>query len=185
MTVDLSRLGELFEPLAAPEDAQRYYRPIYRGETTRFAGVSRADPTLGLTVFHYVRQDDGTEMIHESNRPMPGRPDDSTWQVRARRSVDRSSFGAGVSGAIVNEYLISGPDGLHLVWEWFQIGDRTLASPVGVKLQTARSMLLGNGDESLAWYLWTPVRDPRDDPRARGSRRSPRACDSVPIRPGR
>ncbi|MCL4743890.1 MAG: exosortase A [Burkholderiaceae bacterium] len=184
VTIDLSRLADLFAPLAAPDNAQRSYRPVYRGDTARFVGVSRTDPTLGLAVFHYARQGEGSEMIHESNRPMPGRPDDSTWQVRARKRVDLSKFGAGAARGAANEYLIAGPDGLHLVWEWFQVDGKTLASPAEVKLHTARSMLLGNGDESLAWYLWAPVRDMRDDPRDRLAALAARLA-VVPIRPGR
>ena len=81
-----------------------------------------------------------------------------THSAGARHCAVRSSGANGWIGfprARVNEYVVEGPSGRYLVWEWFWVNGRVLTDPRRIKLYTAFDLMRGRGDESLAWFLWT------------------------------
>ena len=94
-------------------------------------------------------------MITWGNRVVPAGPEDLTWQIRRKRAFDPGSVGASFPRARVNEYVVEGPSGRYLVWEWFWVNGRVLTDPRRIKLYTAFDLMRGRGDESLAWFLWT------------------------------
>ncbi len=164
---DPGTLSPLLDPVGTPADPKRSYRPQYHGASAQLVGRSRSDPSVQAMIARYARQDRTAEMIHQRNRITPGEPDDPLWQVRSRSTADPRSLGGASPKGLVNEYVIAGPDGLHLVWEWFEVQDEVLNSPARVKLATAFAMLRGAGDESIAWFLWTPLDGSRDGSRSR------------------
>lgn len=182
--LDIARLVPLLDPLAPAAVPERSYQPLYHGASDTVLGRSKADPSVGVMVLRYQNQDRTAEMIHEGNRIMPGKPDEPTWQVRSRAVVRPSELGSGFPAGAVNEYVIAGPDGLHLVWEWFQVQGETLSSPARVKAATALAMLRGKGDESLAWFVWTPLQGPVDAARMRVAAQASQ-LGQVPILAGR
>lgn len=162
---------QAFEPLLAPMTAPLpagVYQPSYGGGVAGLSGWIGEEAPVGLRLVQYVKQHRHGEMITYENGVNPGRADSGQhWRVSARAGIDPRSLGAAFPAGIVNEYQIAGPTGRYLVWEWFWVNGRVLADPMRVKLFTAYDLLRGQGDESLAWVLWTPIDGPMEAARDR------------------
>jgi len=168
-TLSLASLAGRIHPHASAP-ARTEYRPAYKGGIARISGQLTDDPGVGVQVIHYLRQSEHGEMITWHNRILPAGPEDLTWQVRRKRSVEPSTLGSNFPGVRVNEYEIIGPAGRYLAWEWFWVNGRMLTDPRSIKLHTAIDLLRGRGDESLAWFLWTAADDNGDTVRQRLAR---------------
>ena len=155
-TVSLAPVAELVAQEPVPSGQARY-RPMYEGGVGGVFGRLRADPEVGVRVVQYVDQAQHGEMITWGNRVVPAGPEDLEWQIRRQSVLDPSSAGSAFPAAPINEYEVTGPSGRFLVWEWFWVNGRVLNDPRRVKIHTALDLVRGRGDESLAWFLWTPV----------------------------
>lgn len=162
---------QAFEPLLAPMTAPLpagVYQPSYGGGVAGLSGWIGEEAPVGLRLVQYVQQHRHGEMITYENGVNPGRADSGQhWRVSARAGVDPRPLGAAFPAGTVNEYQIAGPTGRYLAWEWFWVNGRVLAEPTRVKLFTAYDLLRGQGDESLAWVLWTPIDGPVEAARDR------------------
>ena len=158
-TVDMKALALGFSP-AAPPGA---YRPGFSGGIGKVVGRAGSDSPVGIEVIQFVRQHENGEMISHGNRTLPHAPG---WRIVGRAPLDREHPGTSAPPWPVNEYEIAGPDGRYLVWEWYWLNGRALNDPRLVKLFTALDLMLGRGDESVAWFLWIPDARDRDAARA-------------------
>lgn len=83
--------------------------------------------SAGVYVAGYLRQEQGKELISSGNR---------IWPHEWRRHVDEAEISLATeagTGAVRQVYLRT-PERSMLVWYWYQVGDSTVASALGVKL---------------------------------------------------
>lgn len=149
-TVRLAALAPAIEPEPLPQGTAQYH-PLYQGGVGHVFGRARSDPEVGIFVAHYVRQHANGEMLTWGNRVVPGDPEDLSWRVVSRTELSTANPGP------TNEYTVQGPKDRFLVWEWFSVNGRRMTDSRRIKLQTAFDLLRGRGDESVAWFVWTPL----------------------------
>lgn len=175
--VDLAGVEAMLEP---PSNAPLFaYTPDYGGGVRRAAGELRAVPGVGVMAIQYRAQHEFGEMIAESNRLLPGGVDSRIWRSPASRLIAASQAGARFPAGTVRETVVSGPTGRFLVWSWYEVDGQVLTSPVRAKLATLRAILFEGTDESIAWFVWTPLDESTERARARLVQASDRLADGV------
>lgn len=175
--VDLAGVEAMLEP---PSNAPLFeYTPDYGGGVHRAVGELRTVPGVGVMAIQYRAQHEFGEMIAESNRLLPGGVDSRIWRSPASRLIAASQAGARFPAGTVRETTVSGPTGRFLVWNWYEVDGQVLTSPVHVKLATLRAILLDGTDESIAWFVWTPLEPSAERSRARLVEASARLADGV------
>jgi len=165
-TIAMPALSSVVAQAPIPE-GNFAYRPMYEGGLDRYFGHSIAEPKVGVYVAHYLHQHRNGEMITWGNRVVPAGPEDLTWRIIDTLRTEPSRMGARFPGSSVNEYVVDGPSGRYVVWEWFWVNGRELTDPKSIKMNTALDLLRGRGDESLAWFVWTTMEGGRDAARTR------------------
>lgn len=183
--VDLRAAQAVLKPLPVTPDlgpTGRRFHPAYQGGIATAAGISAEDPAVSVRIVQYANQSRHGEMIRDSNRTLPGGADNPDWQIVRRNLLTPSEQGSPFPGSTIAEELVGGPDGKHLVWTWFWVNGSILTSPARVKGQTALDLLTGRGDESIAWFVWTPFNDNPTAARARLAAQV-RRLGTLPLRP--
>lgn len=142
-------------------------KPGYRHARTTAQGAVPGDGTTTWAAFRYQAQHAGGEMIGHGQGALPHGDAEPPWQlVRSDTTVAPALPGEGAGGH-VNEFEIARGGQRWLAWEWFWVEGRTLADPRRVKLATAIALLRGQGDESVAFVVWTRLDDGQAPARAR------------------
>jgi len=130
------------------------YRPHYvgaRAEALAHYVHGSDSPPVALLVAWYYGQRDGSDMLGWGNGPVPERPHGVDV---LRREVRVAS-----TGTAVVQTLMAAPMGRVLVWHAYRLDGRSLHRDSEVKIRLAFERLLGNGDESAAIVIMTPVSD--------------------------
>src|SRR6185503_14999319 len=128
------------------------WQPGYGGATAAMLGVYRKDERrVALYIAYYRNQRQGVELVSSQHAVAGG--SDSPWRSTGARprAVELSS------GPIeVRETALRSSAGRLLVWDWYRIAGRDLASDYLAKALIAREKLLGRGDDSAALLLAAP-----------------------------
>jgi exosortase A len=130
-------------------------QPKFEGARAIVQGASDSSPGVEVYAAYFANQTDGHEMIAAGNVVMPDDP--RGWQLISR-TVRQVALGA-QQGTIL-EIRLRSPSEERLVWTWYVLDGRVLASESRAKLVTAWAMLRGQGDHSSVAVVSVPVAQP-------------------------
>ena len=97
----------------------------------------------------YARQRGGAEMIAWGNAFV--KYDDDQWAVARAVTLP----GPVVASSAIREFELSSPTGRLLVWGWYEVNGRQVASDSLAKALSAWSLLTGRGDASMVVTIAT------------------------------
>ena len=142
------------------------WRPNYFPAHAEFSTTRRSgERQVGLNVLYYRNQDRGSMLISSTNRIVA--EDDKAWRRTGSGGLRESVNGIHIP---LRETRIDGPGGRAVVWTWYWIDGRFLASDYVGKLLQAKTRLLMEGDDGAAIHLVAPYQDNAED--ARGAMRA-------------
>jgi len=127
-------------------------QPRFAGARSSVQGASGSIQGLEVYAAYFANQADGHEMIAAGNAVIP--EDARSWQLLSRAARQVS---LGDHQGTVSEMRLRSPSGERLVWSWYALDGRVLASESKAKLVTAWAMLRGQGDHSSVAVVSVPV----------------------------
>ena len=145
VTIELPTVAGWLGPLAADISWRPHY-PAASGEalmTYRQGGIE-----IDVYANWYVNQAQGRELIGSGN-DIAGR---SVWRNAGTGSASMvlNAAGQGDARASVREVILqSSRQGKRLVWYWYQVGSRSLVSPIEAKLWQGWQAMWGDGGAGL------------------------------------
>jgi exosortase A len=113
--------------------------------------LQRDGRVVGISVLYYRNQDAGTKLISSSNRLMPEKS--PVW-IKAD-TVNRQEAFAGQSLPL-RETQLRDAAGSFLVWNWYWVDGKFIASDYLAKLLQAKQKLLMRGDDGASIMVFAP-----------------------------
>jgi len=130
-----------------------------RAELHRF--FQRDERVVGISVLYYRNQDAGTKLISSSNQLVPEKS--PVW-IKAD-TVNRKEAFAGPSLQL-RETQLRDNAGQFLVWNWYWIDGKFIASDYLAKLLQAKEKLLMRGDDGASITVFAPYANNPEEARA-------------------
>jgi exosortase A len=138
-------------------DWKPYFLPA-QAELHRF--LQRDDRVVGLSVLYYRNQQADTKLISSSNRLVPEKS--PVW-IKAD-TVNRQEAFAGQSIQL-RETQLRDTAGSFLVWNWYWVDGKFIASDYLAKLLQAKEKLLMRGDDGASITVFAPYSESPDEAR--------------------
>lgn len=132
------------------------WQPAYDSPPAKFqAAFSQDSKTVGLYVAYYRNQDYQRKLVTSTN--MLARSNDTVWSVLSRDAANINIDGLPpmVRTAHILGKDTSPPTNL-IIWQWYWVNGKLVASEAEAKLQTALSRLRGAGDDSAVIMIYAP-----------------------------